>query len=123
MTNTRMTDPEVLEWRFPVRLEAFRIRRGSGGAGQAPRRRRGRPAHALPRAMTATILSRTTDPYGLAGGEPGQRGRNTVIRADGTKEQLKGSDETEMRAGDVFLIETPGGGGYGKAAERREAAE
>jgi 5-oxoprolinase (ATP-hydrolysing) len=125
MTNTRMTDPEVLEWRFPVRLEAFRIRHGSGGAGKhrggdgVVRRMR------FLEPMTATILSlhRTTDPYGLAGGEPGQRGRNTVIRADGTKEQLKGSDETEMRAGDVFLIETPGGGGYGKAAERREAAE
>ncbi|HMA13846.1 MAG TPA: hydantoinase B/oxoprolinase family protein, partial [Kiloniellaceae bacterium] len=125
MTNTRMTDPEVLEWRFPVRLEAFRIRHGSGGAG----RHRGgdgvvrRMRFLQP--MTATILSlhRTTDPYGLAGGEPGQRGRNTVIRADGSREVLKGSDETEMRAGDVFLIETPGGGGYGKAAERREAAE
>src|SRR3546814_17968532 len=74
--------------------------------------------------MTATILSlhRATDPYGLAGGEPGERGRNTVIRADGRRESLKGSDETEMQAGDVFLLETPGGGGYGKTAERREAA-
>jgi 5-oxoprolinase (ATP-hydrolysing) len=59
----------------------------------------------------------------LAGGEPGKRGRNTVIRADGSRQELKGSDETEMAAGDVILIETPGGGGYGKAAERREAAE
>jgi 5-oxoprolinase (ATP-hydrolysing) len=76
-------------------------------------------------AMTATILSlhRATDPYGLAGGEPGKRGRNTVIRADGSRQELKGSDETEMAPGDVMLIETPGGGGYGKAAERREAAE
>src|SRR3546814_16448543 len=75
--------------------------------------------------MPATILSlhRATDPYGLAGGGPGQRGRNTVIRADGRREVLKGSDETEMLAGDVFLIETPGGGGYGKTAERRAAAE
>src|SRR3546814_19962747 len=75
--------------------------------------------------MTATSLSlqRATDPYCLAGGEPGGRGRNTVIRADGRRESLKGSDETEMQAGDVFLIETPGGGGYGKTAERREAAE
>ncbi|GAB4354685.1 MAG: hydantoinase B/oxoprolinase family protein [Kiloniellaceae bacterium] len=125
MTNTRMTDPEVLEWRFPVRLEAFRIRHGSGGKGK----HRGgdgvvRQMRFL-EPMTATILSlhRTTDPYGLAGGEPGQRGRNTVIRADGTRESLKGSDETQMNAGDVMLIETPGGGGYGKAAERREAAE
>ncbi|MGF1629687.1 MAG: hydantoinase B/oxoprolinase family protein [Kiloniellaceae bacterium] len=125
MTNTRMTDPEVLEWRFPVRLEAFRIRHGSGGAGRhcggdgVVRRMR------FLEGMTATILSlhRTTDPYGLAGGEPGKRGRNTVIRADGAREELKGSDEIEMKPGDVFLIETPGGGGYGKAAERREAAE
>jgi len=125
MTNTRMTDPEVLEWRFPVRLEAFRIRHGSGGAGKhrggdgVVRRMR------FLQPMTATLLSlhRTTDPYGLAGGEAGQRGRNTVIRADGTQQSLKGSDETEMNAGDVMLIETPGGGGYGKAAERREAAE
>jgi 5-oxoprolinase (ATP-hydrolysing) len=125
MTNTRMTDPEVLEWRFPVRLEAFRIRPGSGGAGKhrggdgVVRRMR------FLEPMTATILSlhRATDPYGLAGGQPGQRGRNTVIRADGRREELKGSDETEMAAGDVMLIETPGGGGYGKAAERREAAE
>ncbi|MGF1593606.1 MAG: hydantoinase B/oxoprolinase family protein [Kiloniellaceae bacterium] len=129
MTNTRMTDPEVLEWRFPVRLEEFRIRPGSGGAGKyrggdgVVRRMR------FLEPMTATILSlhRTTDPYGLAGGAPGKRGRNTVIRADGTPEEMKGSDETEMTAGDVFLIETPGGGGYGKADERtvgrREAAE
>ncbi|WP_340115385.1 hydantoinase B/oxoprolinase family protein [Pelagibius sp. 7325] len=125
MTNTRMTDPEVLEWRFPVRLEAFRIRHGSGGAGKyrggdgVVRRMR------FLEPMTATILSlhRKTDPYGLAGGEPGQRGRNTVIRADGSTVDLKGSDEIEMAAGDVFVIETPGGGGFGKTAERREAAE
>src|SRR3546814_5933431 len=120
-----MTDPEVLEWRVPGRLEAFRIRPGSGGAGKhrggdgVVRRMR------FLEPMTAIILSlhRATDPYGLAGGEPGQRGRNTVIRADGARLELKGSDETEMQAGDVFLIETPGGGGYGKVAERREAAE
>ena len=75
--------------------------------------------------MTATILSlhRTTDPYGLNGGEAGQRGRNTVERADGSLVELKGSDEIEMGAGDVFVIETPGGGGYGKAEDQREAAE
>ena len=125
MTNTRMTDPEVLEWRFPVRLEAFRIRHGSGGGGKhrggdgVVRRMR------FLEPMTATILSlhRTTDPYGLAGGEPGQRGRNTVERADGSTVELKGSDEIEMGAGDVFVIETPGGGGYGKAESRKEAAE
>jgi len=125
MTNTRMTDPEVLEWRFPVRLEAFRIRHGSGGAG---RHRGGDGVIRRMRfleAMTATMLSlhRETDPYGLAGGEPGQRGRNSVIRADGSTVKLKGSDEIEMQPGDVFVIETPGGGGYGKAVDQREAAE
>jgi len=125
MTNTRMTDPEVLEWRFPVRLEVFRIRQGSGGGG----RHRGgdgvvrRMRFLEP--MTATILSlhRKTDPYGLAGGEPGKRGRNTVERSDGTVVELRGNDEIEMAAGDVFVIETPGGGGYGKTETRREAAE
>ncbi len=125
MTNTRMTDPEVLEWRFPVRLEAFRIRHGSGGRGKhrggdgVIRRMR------FLEPMTATILSlhRTTDPYGLAGGEAGQRGRNTVERTDGSFVELKGSDEIEMGAGDVFVIETPGGGGYGKAETQKEAAE
>jgi 5-oxoprolinase (ATP-hydrolysing) len=119
MTNTRMTDPEVLEWRFPVRLEEFRIRRGSGGRG----RHRGgdgviRKMRFL-EAMTATTLSshRDTDPYGLEGGGPGARGHNFVVRADGTIDELKGNDETEMRPGDVFVLETPGGGGFGAPAE------
>ena len=121
MTNTRMTDPEVLEWRFPVRLEEFRIRRGSGGRG----RHRGgdgvvRKMRFLD-AMTATTLSshRDTDPYGLAGGGPGARGHNYVERADGTVDELKGNDETEMRPGDVFVLETPGGGGFGAPVEDR----
>src|SRR3546814_9058008 len=91
-----MTDPEVLEWRVPGRLEAFCIRPDSGGAGKhrggdgVVRRMR------FLEPMTATILSlhRATDPYGLAGGEPGERGRNTVIRADGRRESLKGRDGT-----------------------------
>ena len=124
MTNTRMTDPEVLEWRFPVRLEEFRIRRGSGGPG----RHRGgdgviRKMRFL-EAMTATTLSshRETDPYGLAGGGPGARGRNFVERADGGRDALTGNDETEMRPGDVFVLETPGGGGFG-APEGERADE
>ncbi len=123
MTNTRMTDPEVLEWRFPVRLEAFRIRRGSGGRG----RHRGgdgvvRKLRFL-EAMTATTLSshRDTDPYGLAGGGPGARGRNTVIRADGRRDELKGNDETEMHPGDLFVMETPGGGGFGPPSKEQAA--
>ncbi|MCX7140997.1 MAG: hydantoinase B/oxoprolinase family protein [Proteobacteria bacterium] len=115
MTNTRLTDPEVLEWRFPVLLESFEIRRGSGGKG------RWRGGDGIVRrvrfleAMTAAILSghRRIPPYGMAGGEPGRVGRNWVARADGGTLQLTGSDKAQLQAGDVFVIETPGGGGYG----------
>ena len=117
MTNTRLTDPEVLEWRFPVVLEDFSIRRGSGGGG---RWRGGNGAVRRVRfleAMTAAILSghRRVPPYGAAGGKPGMIGRNAVVRAKGSIEQLTGCDKTEMQPGDVFVIETPGGGGYGTA--------
>ncbi|TXH34344.1 MAG: 5-oxoprolinase [Rhodospirillaceae bacterium] len=116
MTNSRLTDPEVLEWRFPVLVEDFRIRRGSGGRGKhhggdgVIRRIRFREA------MTAAILSghRVIHPYGMAGGEAGALGRNTVQRADGRIDTLKGTDRTEMQPGDCFVVETPGGGGYGK---------
>jgi len=115
MTNSRMTDPEVLEWRFPVLLDRFAIRHGSGGGGAhkggdgAVRRVRFRQA------MTAAILSchRTTVPFGAHGGEPGMAGRNWVERADGSKVELGACDQIEMAADDVFVIETPGGGGYG----------
>lgn len=115
MTNTRLTDPEVLEWRFPVLLESFEIRRGSGGKG------RWRGGDGIVRrvrfleAMTAAILSghRRIPPYGMAGGEPGRVGRNWVARADGGTLQLTGADKAQLQAGDVFVIETPGGGGYG----------
>jgi 5-oxoprolinase (ATP-hydrolysing) len=116
MTNTRLTDPEVLEWRFPVMLESFAIRHGSGGLGKwnggagAIRRVR------FLEAMTAAILSghRRIPPYGMAGGEPGQVGCNWVERVDGSTLQLSGADKAELVPGDVFVIETPGGGGYGK---------
>lgn len=115
MTNTRLTDIEVLENRFPVRVEEFSIRRGSGGEG-ANKGGAGivRKMRFL-EAMTATILSshRHTDPYGMNGGGPGKRGNNTVLRTDGTVDQLRGNDETEMAPGDIFIIETPGGGGFG----------
>jgi 5-oxoprolinase (ATP-hydrolysing) len=117
MTNSRLTDPEVLEWRFPVLLEDFSIRRGSGGKGRwrggdgAVRRVR------FLEPMTAAILSghRIVPPYGMAGGQPGKVGRNYVIRSDGKAVELAGADKIGMNAGDVFVIETPGGGGYGKA--------
>ena len=118
MTNTRMTDPEVLELRYPVRLERFAIRRGSGGDGKwhggdgAIRRIR------FLEPMTAVIVSsrRNVAPFGLEGGEDGIVGRQWVERANGTHEVLTGTDSAEMNPGDVFVIETPGGGGYGIAA-------
>jgi 5-oxoprolinase (ATP-hydrolysing) len=118
MTNSRLTDPEVLEWRFPVLLEGFEIRRGSGGRG---RWRGGEGAVRRVRflePMTAAILSghRLVRPHGMAGGEPGLPGRNYVLRADGSRTELGPFDQTGMAAGDVFVIETPGGGGYGPPA-------
>jgi 5-oxoprolinase (ATP-hydrolysing) len=115
MTNSRLTDPEVLEWRFPVLLESFAIRRGSGGRGRwrggdgAVRRVR------FLEPMTAAILSghRLVRPHGMAGGEPGSAGRNYVVRRDGSVSELGPFDQTEMSEGDIFVIETPGGGGYG----------
>jgi 5-oxoprolinase (ATP-hydrolysing) len=115
MTNSRLTDPEVLEWRFPVLVQAFSVRRGSGGRGRwaggdgVVRRILFREA------MTAAILSghRVVPPFGMAGGGPGEVGRNSVERAGGATEILGGTDQTEMAPGDVFVIETPGGGGYG----------
>ncbi len=123
MTNSRLTDPEVLEWRFPVIVEEFRIRRGSGGDGRwrggdgAVRRIR------FHEAMHAAILSnhRRVAPYGLAGGEPGQVGRNAVERADGRVEELPGAASVALQPGDVFVIETPGGGGYGDPSQRLPA--
>jgi len=115
MTNSRLTDPEVLEWRFPVRLESYAIRRGSGGAG---RHRGGDGAERRIRflePMTAVILAnhRRIPPFGLAGGLPGAVGRNWVERADGTREEFGATYEVAMRPGDVFVIQTPGGGGFG----------
>ncbi len=115
MTNTRMTDPEVLEWRFPVRVDSFALRRGSGGAGHycggdgVVRKLR------FLEPMTATLLSnhRETEPYGLAGGHAGQRGENSLVRADGTRILLRGNDEVQVAAGDAVIIKTPGGGGFG----------
>jgi 5-oxoprolinase (ATP-hydrolysing) len=115
MTNSRLTDPEVLEWRFPVLLESFAIRPNSGGNG------RYRGGNGVIRRlrflepMTAGILSgrRLIPPYGLNGGGDATVGRNYVERQDGTVEELGSADVVEMGAGDLFAIETPGGGGYG----------
>jgi 5-oxoprolinase (ATP-hydrolysing) len=115
MTNTRMTDPEVLELRYPVRLELFGIRRGSGGAGKwrggdgAVRRIR------FLEPMTAVIVSsrRNVAPFGLEGGADGAAGLQWVERADGTREALSGTASAQLAPGDGFVIETPGGGGFG----------
>jgi len=115
MTNSRLTDPEVLEWRYPVRVEEFRLRTGSGGNGVhrggdgVVRRLR------FLEPLTAAIVSssRRVPPYGLAGGLPGACGRNAVERADGRIEELPGVAMTQMAAEDVLVVETPGGGGYG----------
>ncbi len=117
MTNTRATDPEVLEQRFPVIVEEFGIRTGSGGAG----RHRGgdgvvrRLRFLEPMTATVLALNRRTRPLGVAGGEPGKSGRNAVRRVDGTIEELNGNDQRLMQPGDTFILETPGGGGYGAA--------
>jgi len=115
MTNSRLTDPEVLEWRLPVLLEEFSVRAGSGGAGRwrggdgAVRRLR------FTEAVTVSTLSshRRVPPYGMAGGAPGSLGRNRIERADGTVTDLRGADSAQLEPGDVLVIETPGGGGYG----------
>jgi 5-oxoprolinase (ATP-hydrolysing) len=116
MTNSRLTDPEVLEFRFPVRLESYEIRAGSGGAGRWHGGNGGVRKLRFLEPMTAAILSnnRIHAPFGMAGGAPGARGVNAVLRADGRVEQLGHIGKTEMAAGDVFVIETPGGGGYGR---------
>jgi 5-oxoprolinase (ATP-hydrolysing) len=118
MTNSRLTDPEVLEWRFPVLLESYEIRRGSGGAGRWRGGNGGTRRIRFLEAMTASILSnhRRRAPHGMAGGAAGEPGRNWVERADGTRVALGAADRAEMAPGDVFVIETPGGGGFGPPA-------
>ncbi|HUQ10134.1 MAG TPA: hydantoinase B/oxoprolinase family protein, partial [Steroidobacteraceae bacterium] len=115
MTNSRLTDPEVLEWRFPVRLESFRIRRGSGGAG---RHRGGDGVERRVRflePLTAVMLAnhRRVAPFGMAGGRPGATGRNWIERADGRREEFGATFATDVAEGDIIAIETPGGGGFG----------
>jgi 5-oxoprolinase (ATP-hydrolysing) len=116
MTNSRLTDPEVLEFRYPVLVEEFSIRQNSGGKG------RWRGGDGIVRRlkfneeMTASILSnnRRHAPFGLQGGDNGQVGLNRIERADGTTEDLEASDEVTMMPGDALIIETPGGGGFGE---------
>jgi len=120
MTNSRLTDPEVLEWRFPVRLDSYAIRAGSGGAGRWRGGDGGVRRVRFLEPMTASILSngRNVPAFGMAGGAPGAPGRNRVERADGRTEALGHIGSAEMQPGDVFVIETPGGGGWGEPPAR-----
>jgi 5-oxoprolinase (ATP-hydrolysing) len=116
MTNSRLTDPEILEMRFPVLLEEFSIRRGSGGDGAHKGGDGGTRRIRFLEAMEAGILSnrRKVPPFGLVGGTPGALGANSVERADGSVEYLSATAAVQMQPGDVFVIETPGGGGFGR---------
>ena len=116
MTNTKMTDPEVLEWRFPVRVDNFSVRSGSGGKGKYEGGEGIVREVTFLKAMKMTLLTshRHTDPYGLAGGSAGARGHNFVRRLDGRIDELAGNAETDMAPGDTFIMETPGGGGFGE---------
>ena len=115
MTNSRMTDPEVLEFRFPLRLESYEIRRDSGGKGQWQGGNAGVRRVRVLEPMTASILSngRKVPASGMAGGLPGALGINHVVRAGGAVEELEHITQTQMAPGDVFEIHTPGGGGFG----------
>ena len=119
MTNSRLTDPEVLEWRYPVRVEHFGVRRGSGGAG------RHQGGNGIVReirfleAMDVSILSghRQIAPPGLMGGDPGMIGHTHILRANGAIDELGATGSASVEPGDRIRVETPGGGGYGEKEE------
>jgi 5-oxoprolinase (ATP-hydrolysing) len=115
MTNTRITDAEILETRYPVRLRRFGLRRGSGGRGRWSGGDGLVRAYEFLEPMTVSLLTerRVAAPYGLRGGEPGACGRNRLERADGAQLELPGKQTLEVRPGDVLVVETPGGGGFG----------
>jgi 5-oxoprolinase (ATP-hydrolysing) len=117
MTNSRLTDPEVLEWRYPVLLESYRIRPGSGGAGRWHGGHGGIRRLRFNEPMTVTTLTghRRVPAFGMAGGQPGALGRHWIEHPDGTVTNMQGCDSVAVRPGDVFVIETPGGGGYGSS--------
>jgi 5-oxoprolinase (ATP-hydrolysing) len=115
MTNSRLTDPEVLEWRYPVRLESYEIRHGSGGAGRWPGGAGGVRRLRFLEPMTVTTLSghRRVPAFGMAGGSPGELGRHWVEHPDGSVTPMRGCDSVQVGADDVFVLMTPGGGGFG----------
>jgi 5-oxoprolinase (ATP-hydrolysing) len=124
MTNSRLTDPEVLEFRFPVRVESFEIRAGSGGSGRWPGGDGGVRRIRFLTPMTAAILSngRKEGAFGMAGGGAGAPGQNHIERNGGQMEVLGAVGQAEMAAGDVFVITTPGGGAYGGRVNRTLSA-
>jgi 5-oxoprolinase (ATP-hydrolysing) len=124
MTNSRLTDPEVLEWRYPVRLESYAIRHGSGGRGRWHGGNGGTRRLRFLEEMTVTTLSshRKIPALGLAGGQPGALGRHWVEHPDGTVTAMSGCDSRQLAPGDVFVIETPGGGGFGEELSRTGSA-
>ena len=115
MTNTRLTDPEVLEWRFPVRLETFRIRKNSGGRGQHKGGEGVDRQMRFLEPMTVNMIAghRIEPPYGIAGGEPGAVGENYVVHSDHKLTDLGTKGQVEVNKNDIFILKTPGGGGYG----------
>ena len=117
MTNSRLTDPEILEFRFPVLLEDFHVRQGSGGRGRWHAGGGTTRTIRFLAEMDCAILSshRRVPPHGLAGGEPGRLGATHVRRLDGRIEELAGCDQTVLKAGEAVIVTTPTGGGYGRA--------
>jgi len=115
MTNSRLTDPEVLEWRYPVHVLSHEIRSGSGGPGRWPGGNGGRRRIRFLETMTVTMLSghRRVPPYGMAGGGPGALGRHWIEHPDGSATSMRGCDSVTVRPGDELVLETPGGGGFG----------
>jgi len=115
MTNTRLTDPEVLEWRFPVRLETFEIRKNSGGKGKHKGGEGVNRQMRFLESMTVNIIAghRIVPPYGIAGGEPGAVGENYVVHSDQKVTNIGTKGQIEVNKNDIFILKTPGGGGYG----------
>jgi len=122
MTNSRLTDPEVLEMRYPVRLESFEIRKGSGGEGRYQGGDGTRRCLRFLEDMEIVILAnhRRVCPFGLAGGQPAASGNNWIERKDGSQETMKSTDRKTVHSGDMFILETPGGGGYGEYSNTKK---
>jgi 5-oxoprolinase (ATP-hydrolysing) len=117
MTNTRLTDPEVLEMRYPVRLVEFCVRQGSGGAGRCPGGDGVRRTYQFLEPVTVSLLTsrRNRPPFGLSGGGPGAVGENWLLSPNGQTERLQANCQVQVQPGQRVSISTPGGGGFGSA--------